>query len=93
MCPETAPRQIDSRLDAGDPSREAIHFIDVSYRDRYNDPGYPIMKLLPTGAHALLQEGDALYMSGRGASPQGERPFVDRVSITLPQAQVMVTGT
>jgi dipeptidyl aminopeptidase/acylaminoacyl peptidase len=69
-------------IDADDPSIEPIHFIDVSYRDRYNDPGYPIMKSLPTGHHVMLQEGDALYMSGRGASPQGDRPFVDRVSIT-----------
>lgn len=53
---------------------------DRDSQDRYNDPGRPL--LLPDGnGRALLQtspDGGSLYLSGAGASPEGDRPFVDR---------------
>ncbi len=74
-------------LHIDDPSWEPIHFIDISLNDRYNDPGYPVMHRLPTGERVLLQKGDRLYLSGRGASPQGDRPFVDLMSITTGESE------
>jgi len=50
--------------------------------DQYNDPGSPVQRRLPNGYSVVIQDGDALYLSGQGASPAGDRPFLDRVSLT-----------
>jgi dipeptidyl aminopeptidase/acylaminoacyl peptidase len=47
-------------------------------QDRYGDPGTPVMR---PGKGAILQAGDAIYLSGNGASPQGDRPFLDRLNL------------
>ena len=47
-------------------------------QDRYGDPGMPVMR---PGKGAILQAGDAIYLSGNGASPQGDRPFLDRLDL------------
>ena len=49
--------------------------------DAYNDPGGPLTRALPSGHRVLRQEGDAVYFSGRGASPDGDRPFLDLRSL------------
>jgi dipeptidyl aminopeptidase/acylaminoacyl peptidase len=53
-----------------------------SVQDRYRDPGTPILRRLANGASVLWQHGDAIFLQGQGASPQGDRPFLDRVSLT-----------
>ncbi len=52
-----------------------------STQDRYGDPGAPLMKNLPTGQRAMRVSGDSLFLSGNGASPEGERPFLDRLNL------------
>ena len=55
---------------------------DRSAEDRYGDPGFPLRR--PGGGVAsatILQDGDALYLTGAGASPDGDRPFVDRLDL------------
>ncbi len=53
---------------------------DRSSEDRYGDPGTPMTTRDAVGDLVLLQpaDGKALYLSGPGASPQGDRPFLDR---------------
>ncbi|MEM7201458.1 MAG: prolyl oligopeptidase family serine peptidase [Planctomycetota bacterium] len=51
--------------------------IDVSTQDAYGDPGMPLTRTDARGQSVLHTVGDALMMSGRGASPEGDRPFVD----------------
>jgi dipeptidyl aminopeptidase/acylaminoacyl peptidase len=34
------------------------------------------------GRNAILQAGDAIYLTGSGASPLGDRPFLDRLNLT-----------
>ncbi|HLN32791.1 MAG TPA: prolyl oligopeptidase family serine peptidase [Gemmataceae bacterium] len=60
---------------------------DRSVRDRYGDPGTPLMKMLPNGHLVLWQEGDFIYLSGPGASPRGDRPFLDRFDLSSLKAQ------
>ena len=48
-------------------------------QDRYADPGVPMMR---PGRNAILQAGDAIYLTGSGASPLGDRPFLDRLNLT-----------
>jgi len=49
-------------------------------QDRYNDPGTPVTRFTG-GQRAILQNGDWIYLSGNGASPEGDRPFLDRFNI------------
>jgi dipeptidyl aminopeptidase/acylaminoacyl peptidase len=49
-------------------------------QDRYNDPGTPLMRVVK-GQRAILQNGDWIYLSGNGSSPEGDRPFLDRLNL------------
>ncbi|HET6670896.1 MAG TPA: prolyl oligopeptidase family serine peptidase [Pyrinomonadaceae bacterium] len=51
-------------------------------QDRYGDPGAPITRLLYGNTRAILQDGDWILLSGAGASPEGDRPFLDRFNLT-----------
>ena len=48
-----------------------------SVRERYKDPGTPVMRTLPNGKRVLRQQGNAIFLTGAGASPKGEFPFLD----------------
>jgi dipeptidyl aminopeptidase/acylaminoacyl peptidase len=78
-----ATRQItDVRFDPRDPtSRQVIS--QRSSQDRYNDPGSFLYKVNPYGQYTLLSsaDGDKLYLSGQGASPEGNRPFLREYSL------------
>ena len=55
---------------------------DRSAEDVYGAPGFPLRR--PGGGVAsatILQDGDAIYLAGAGASPDGDRPFVDRLDL------------
>ncbi len=54
---------------------------DLSYDDSYADPGNPVLRVLPNGFHVMRTEGDSIFLSGYGASPQGLRPFLDRLNL------------
>ncbi len=51
---------------------------DRSSEDRYGDPGEPMVR---AGLGRIIQSGDWIYTTGEGASPEGDRPFLDRVSL------------
>ena len=61
------------------PSRRPLW--DRSAEDRYGDPGDPVTRVTPTGDRAIVKNGDWIYLAGAGASPQGERPFLDRLNL------------
>ena len=50
-------------------------------QDRYKNPGIATMDTLDNGQKVLFQDGEFAYYIGEGASPRGDLPFVDRVSI------------
>ncbi len=35
----------------------------------------------PDGVSTILQDGDSIYLVGRGASPEGSRPFLDKMDL------------
>lgn len=49
-------------------------------QDAYNDPGSPEL-IGPPGRRVLAQNGDWILLSGRGSSPEGDRPFLDRFNL------------
>ena len=52
-------------------------WFDLNERDRYGDPGSPMMRPLANGQMVMHQRGDGVYFRGSGATDQGDRPFLD----------------
>jgi dipeptidyl aminopeptidase/acylaminoacyl peptidase len=52
---------------------------DRSFQDRYADPGDPIMHAGKYGRDVILtaDKGNTVFLIGDGASPEGDRPFLD----------------
>ena len=61
---------------------------DRSSEDRYNAPGSPVTRRNERGREVLrlTSGGKAVYFLGEGASPEGDRPFVDRFDLTTKKA-------
>ena len=54
----------------------------MSAEDRYKDPGRPVLKpRFGGGPGVIMQVGDWIYLEGDGASPKGDRPFLDRFNL------------
>ncbi len=72
-------------FDADQPGKEPRLVFDRSVQDRYNDPGSPMTTRLANGRRVVRVDGagdDAVvYLSGAGASPEGDRPFLDSMSL------------
>jgi dipeptidyl aminopeptidase/acylaminoacyl peptidase len=52
---------------------------DLSTDERYANPGTTVKRQLPSGFWVIRQDGDSVYLAGTGASPDGDRPFLDRL--------------
>ncbi len=52
--------------------------LDRSTQDSYGDPGRPLRRLDPRGRSVLHTIDGDLLLAGSGASPTGDRPFLDR---------------
>jgi dipeptidyl aminopeptidase/acylaminoacyl peptidase len=65
------------------PEVPPVTLFDRSSEDRYSDPGSPLHKSLPNGRSPMLMSADrqSIYLSGMGASPEGDRPFLDRFQL------------
>jgi dipeptidyl aminopeptidase/acylaminoacyl peptidase len=51
---------------------------DRKQQDAYGNPGSPMMR---PGKGTVLQSGDWIYLTGQGSSPEGDRPFLDRLHL------------
>jgi dipeptidyl aminopeptidase/acylaminoacyl peptidase len=69
-------------VDATRPTAAPRVLWDRSAEDRYGDPGFPQVRPTSAGEIVLLRSGDWIYLTGAGASPQGDRPFLDRLNLT-----------
>ncbi len=63
------------------PAKSRKVIFDLSVNDDYNDPGRPVYETRPDGVSVLRQEGDWIFFDSRGASPEGERPALDRLNL------------
>jgi dipeptidyl aminopeptidase/acylaminoacyl peptidase len=73
----------------GTPSAAPRMIADRTYDDRYGDPGFPVTTFNRSG-HAVMMttpDGRAVYMTGTGASPQGNYPFLDRMDVATARAE------
>ncbi|MCP4292937.1 MAG: S9 family peptidase [bacterium] len=71
------------QIQPGDRSIAPKLIEDRSWQDRYNDPGTPVMHPGPYGAPVMLtaNNGQTIFLSGDGASPEGDRPFLDSANL------------
>lgn len=62
---------------------------DLSSEDRYGDPGFPETRTNEWNRQVLqtAKGGKTLFMLGQGASPEGDRPFVDALDLTTKKTQ------
>ena len=60
---------------------------DRSAEDSYSNPGTPLRKATASGTDAIVQTGDTIFLAGNGASPQGDRPFLDKLNLTTLRAE------
>ncbi|MBX3416782.1 MAG: S9 family peptidase [Pirellulaceae bacterium] len=70
-----------------DPSVAPVILDDRSMRDRYADPGRMVSRSEATGHSLVRQDGDWVYLVGAGASPSGDRPFLDRRHLVTQQTE------
>jgi dipeptidyl aminopeptidase/acylaminoacyl peptidase len=54
---------------------------DLSTDEKYENPGFPVRRQLENGEWVIRLDGDAIYLSGAGASTDGDRPFLDRLDL------------
>jgi dipeptidyl aminopeptidase/acylaminoacyl peptidase len=60
---------------------------DHSMDDAYADPGSPLMATNPDGSRTVLQDGSVIYLRGDGSTPEGDRPFLDRLDLATMQQE------
>jgi dipeptidyl aminopeptidase/acylaminoacyl peptidase len=55
---------------------------DRSQEDAYGNPGTPQRRDRASGTSTIEQVGNSIFLTGNGASPEGARPFIDRLDLT-----------
>ncbi len=74
-------------VDVDQPDQPGRLVFDHSVQDAYGDPGSPMTTTNP-GGHTVLRVVDGhLLLEGRGASPEGDRPFLDLLSLDSLEAR------
>jgi dipeptidyl aminopeptidase/acylaminoacyl peptidase len=68
-------------IDADKPQAEARVLWDLSSDEQYNDPGSPLLRQLPNGTWVLREVDGAVFLRGQGATPKGDRPFLDKYDL------------
>lgn len=54
-------------------------------QDKYRDIGTPVTSSVGDGARVAQVEGGGILLSGTGATPAGDRPFLDRIDLGTKQ--------
>ncbi|MCC5929905.1 MAG: S9 family peptidase [Cyclobacteriaceae bacterium] len=76
-------QQITTAWSPGNPSAAGRELFNRSYEDRYADPGSFLTLPNAWGQQTLclLNRGKTLILTGMGASPEGNRPFIDEYEL------------
>ena len=68
-------------IDVDHPERKPGLLWDLSTDEKYANPGNPVMRQLPNGFSVVRVDGDSIFLAGAGASPDGDRPFLDHLDL------------
>ena len=69
------------------PGAEPRKLWERSQEDSYGNPGTPLRRTMGSGAEAIRQTGNAIYLTGSGATPNGDRPFLDKLDLGTHQKE------
>lgn len=79
--------------DASDPARAPKVIFDRSQNDHYGDPGELVYRRTRRNQLVARLDGDAVFLSGAGATEEGDRPFLDRLDlVTLEKSRWFQSG-
>ena len=70
-----------SIVNVDDPKQEKRTLWDLSSDEEYANPGNPVRKSLKNGFRVIRQIQNSIYLSGSGSSPDGDRPFLDKLDL------------
>ena len=84
-APGFAKAHVATNPDA--PGATPRKLFERSSEDSYNNPGTPLRQARNSGGQVVFQNGDNVFMTGVGSSPQGDRPFLDRFNIKTGQKE------
>jgi len=75
--------QVVSSFGPEDPAKTKKKIFEYGNDDRYANPGAFMTVPNSTGRHVLFfaDKGRSLFLTGQGASPEGDRPFIDKFNI------------
>jgi dipeptidyl aminopeptidase/acylaminoacyl peptidase len=68
-------------VDVDQPGQKPRLLWDMSSDEEYANPGRPVERVLANGESVIQQDGDSIFLSGQGASPDGDRPFLDELNL------------
>ena len=61
---------------------------DYSWKDRYHNPGQPLMIRNSAGRSVMfLPDGETILLRGEGSSPEGNRPFLDLFNLSTGETE------
>jgi dipeptidyl aminopeptidase/acylaminoacyl peptidase len=77
------------RVAPGQPGGERTLVFERKTEDRYGDPGRPITTRNSAGRLILQRstDGSKIFLTGDGASREGDRPFLDELDLTTKQTR------
>jgi dipeptidyl aminopeptidase/acylaminoacyl peptidase len=68
-------------MDVDNPQAKPRLLWDLSRDERYKNPGSPVHRQLANGPSVIRQDADTIFLTGMGASPDGNRPFLDQLDL------------
>jgi dipeptidyl aminopeptidase/acylaminoacyl peptidase len=74
-------------IDVDHPERKPTLLWDLSTDERYANPGNPVTRQLANGFSVVRMDGDSIYLAGVGSSPDGDRPFLDRLDLKTQKSE------
>ncbi|KAK6069209.1 hypothetical protein SCUP515_09092 [Seiridium cupressi] len=77
----------DFVLNVDEPDKIRRVLSDRSMHEKYTHPGAPVYRQLSNGAWVMRQEGNSIFLSGDGATPDGDRPFLDKLDLETLETQ------
>ena len=76
-----------SLMDVDHPQVAPRALWDLSSDEKYADPGVPVYRQQADGQFLIRMQGDAIFLAGTGASPDGDRPFLDRLDLKTQKSE------
>ncbi len=70
-----------------DPQQKPRVLWDLSSEEKYANPGRPVHRQLGNGFWVVRVDADSIYLAGNGSSPDGDRPFLDRLDLKTQQTE------